>query len=61
MVNCGASGNDPGDAFWFVEAELTDPKGSDGAMEGVRYVLHVASPIPSSMNRTTACHDGPRA
>jgi dihydroflavonol-4-reductase len=33
----------------FVEAELTAPKGWDAAMAGVRYVLHVASPIPSSM------------
>jgi NAD(P)-dependent dehydrogenase (short-subunit alcohol dehydrogenase family) len=42
-------GRDPGDALSFVEAELTVPKGWDAAMEGVRYVLHVASPIPSSM------------
>ena len=42
-------GSDPGDAWSFVEAELTVPKGWDAAMEGVRYVLHVASPIPSSM------------
>lgn len=40
---------DPGDALSFVEAELTAPKGWDAAMAGVRYVLHVASPIPSSM------------
>jgi nucleoside-diphosphate-sugar epimerase len=42
-------GIDPGDALSFVEAELTASKGWDGAMEGVRYVLHVASPIPPSM------------
>ncbi len=42
-------GIDPGDALSFVEAELTAPKGWDAAMAGVRYVLHVASPIPSSM------------
>jgi len=42
-------GIDPGDALSFVEAELTNPNGWDAAMEGVRYVLHVASPIPSSM------------
>jgi dihydroflavonol-4-reductase len=35
-------GSDPGDALSFVEAELTVPKGWDPAMEGVRYVLHVA-------------------
>ena len=40
---------DPGDALSFVEAELTKPSGWDAAMEGVRYVLHVASPIPSTM------------
>ena len=39
-------GTDPGDTLSFVEAELTNPKGWDAAMEGVRYVLHVASPIP---------------
>jgi dihydroflavonol-4-reductase len=43
------AGIDPGDALSFVEAELTNPSGWDAAMEGVRYVLHVASPIPSSM------------
>jgi nucleoside-diphosphate-sugar epimerase len=42
-------GIDPGDALSFVEAELTVPNGWDAAMEGVRYVLHVASPIPSSL------------
>jgi dihydroflavonol-4-reductase len=42
-------GIDSGDTLSFVEAELTDPKSWDGAMEGVRYVLHVASPIPSSI------------
>jgi dihydroflavonol-4-reductase len=42
-------GIDPGDALSFVEAELTNPDGWDAAMEGVRYVLHVASPIPSTM------------
>ena len=39
-------GTDPGDALSFVEAELTNPKGWDSAMEGARYVLHVASPFP---------------
>jgi dihydroflavonol-4-reductase len=43
------AGIDPGDALSFVEAGLTDPSGWDAAMEGVRHVLHVASPIPSSM------------
>src|SRR3984885_15202090 len=42
---------DPGDALSFVEAELTDPEGWDPAMEGVRYVLHVASPIPPTTPR----------
>jgi len=42
-------GSDPGDALSFVEAELTVPAAWDAAMEGVRYVLHVASPIPASM------------
>src|SRR5260370_42705094 len=42
-------GIDPGDALSVVEAELTNPNGWDAAMGGGRYVLHVASPIPSSM------------
>jgi dihydroflavonol-4-reductase len=42
-------GIDPSDALSFVEAELTDSKSWGAAMEGVRYVLHVASPIPSTM------------
>jgi nucleoside-diphosphate-sugar epimerase len=42
-------GSDPLDALSFVEAELTAPEGWDVAMEGVRYVLHVASPLPSSL------------
>ncbi len=40
-------GVDPGDALSFVEAELTDADSWAAAMESVRYVLHVASPIPS--------------
>jgi dihydroflavonol-4-reductase len=43
------AGIDPSDALSFVEAELTDSKSWDAAMEGVRYVLHVASPLPSRM------------
>ena len=42
-------GIDAVDALSFVEAELTNPNDWDAPMEGVRYVLHVASPIPSSM------------
>ena len=41
-----ARGADPGDALSFVEAELTEPAGWKAAMEGARYVLHTASPIP---------------
>jgi dihydroflavonol-4-reductase len=41
-------GVDPGSALSFVEAELTEPNGWGDAMAGVRYVLHVASPIPST-------------
>lgn len=42
-------GIDPGETLSFVAAELTDTTGWDAAMEGVRYVLHVASPIPSTV------------
>jgi len=41
-------GKDPQGALSFVEAELTDPGCWDATMIGVRYVLHVASPIPSA-------------
>lgn len=41
-------GVDPGDALSFVAAELTEKAGWDPAMEGVGYVLHVASPIPAT-------------
>jgi len=39
----------PGDALSFIQAELTDAGSWDAAMEGVRYVLHVASPLPASL------------
>ena len=42
-------GIDPGDALSFAEGELSNPNGWDAAMEGVRYVLHVTSPIPSTV------------
>ncbi len=42
---------DPGDALSFVEAELTDAESWTTAMEGIRYVLHVASPIPSTLQK----------
>jgi dihydroflavonol-4-reductase len=36
-------------ALTFVKAELTDSRDWDAAMEGLRYVVHVASSIPSSI------------
>jgi nucleoside-diphosphate-sugar epimerase len=42
----GRGGMDPAAALSFVQAELTDAAGWDVAMADVRYVLHVASPIP---------------
>jgi dihydroflavonol-4-reductase len=44
-------GSDPSDSLAFVQAELTAPAGWDAAVKGVRYVLHVASPFPSSVPR----------
>lgn len=45
-----ARGNaDPRNALSFVEAELADANDWHAAMDGVRYVLHVASPLPSKM------------
>jgi len=38
-----------GSALSFMEAELMDPACWAAAMAGARYVLHVASPIPSTM------------
>jgi dihydroflavonol-4-reductase len=43
------AGVDPGEALSFVAAELTDAAGWAAAMEDVRYVLHVASPIPATI------------
>jgi dihydroflavonol-4-reductase len=40
-------GDDPGPSLSFVQAELIQPEDWDAAMAGVRYVLHVASPLPS--------------
>lgn len=40
-------GDDPGEALSFIEAELLDANSWDAAMDGARYVLHVASPLPS--------------
>lgn len=44
-----ARGRSAGPSLEFVQAELTDPIGWEPAMEGVRYVLHLASPIPSTV------------
>jgi dihydroflavonol-4-reductase len=46
-----ARGRPPGPSLEFVEAELTDPTSWPLAMEDVRYVLHVASPLPSTIPR----------
>ncbi len=46
----GARGGvDPGEALSFVAAELTDASGWVPAMAGVRYVLHIASPLPPTV------------
>lgn len=44
-----AYGSDPGDRLTFVEAELTTDSGWTQAMEGVRFVQHIASPIPPGL------------
>lgn len=44
-----ARGKPAGPSLEFVEAELTDPTGWAPAMADVRYVLHVASPLPSTI------------
>lgn len=46
-----ARGRPAGSSLEFVQAELTDPRGWAPAMEDVRYVLHVASPLPSTTPR----------
>lgn len=38
-----------GPSLEFAQAELTDPSGWTRAMEDVRYVLHVASPLPATL------------
>ncbi len=42
---------DAGDRLRFAQAELTSGAGWDGAMRGVRHVLHVASPYPLNQPR----------
>lgn len=42
-------GSDPGAALEFAEAQLTDAGSWDAAMAGVRYVMHIASPIPPAL------------
>ena len=42
-------GRDPGDALSFVATTLDSDDGWADAMQGVRYVLHVASPIPPAL------------
>lgn len=42
-------GRDPNDALSFVATELTSDSGWAEAMAGVRYVQHIASPIPPGL------------
>lgn len=42
-------GVDPGDALSFIEAELEDARSWGPAMADARFVLHVASPLPTSI------------
>jgi len=43
-----ARGRSAGEGLQFVRAELADPTGWAAAMQDVRKVLHVASPIPTT-------------
>gem|GEM_PF-20853 len=44
-----ARGRSAGSSLEFVQAELTDATGWAPAMKDVRYVLHVASPLPTTI------------
>jgi dihydroflavonol-4-reductase len=44
-------GAEPGEALEFVEADLLADAGWPEAVDGCRFVLHVASPFPSSQPR----------
>jgi len=41
-------GQEPGPRLDFLQADLNDDRGWDGAAAGCEYVLHVASPFPRS-------------
>jgi dihydroflavonol-4-reductase len=47
-----ASAEEPGDGLEVVAADLMDDAGWDAAMQGVRFVLHVASPMGNGAART---------
>jgi nucleoside-diphosphate-sugar epimerase len=44
-----AGGSDPGDQLSFVAAELMSDAGWPAAVSGCEYVLHIASPFPSTL------------
>ena len=44
-----AGGPDPGDRLSFVAADLTSDEGWPAAVSGCEYVLHIASPFPSTV------------
>ena len=46
-----ATVTDPGDRLGFAVADLTRDEGWDGAVAGVDYVLHVASPLGDESSR----------
>ncbi|WP_319453771.1 MULTISPECIES: NAD-dependent epimerase/dehydratase family protein [unclassified Mycobacterium] len=48
---------DPGDRLSFAIVDLTSPEGWDAAVDGVDYVLHVASPL-SGDDMLTPARDG---
>ena len=47
-------GAEPGEALEFVEADLLADAGWAEAVAGCRYVLHVASPFPSTSRATSS-------
>jgi nucleoside-diphosphate-sugar epimerase len=47
MLKCG--GSDPGERLMFVAADLTSDAGWPAAVAGCEYVLHIASPFPSTV------------
>jgi len=55
-----AGGGDPGDRLTVVAADLERDAGWPEAVDGIDYVLHIASPFPSTVPEGRGRSDRPR-